>query len=80
MPDAQFLTPDELVSRYKGNISVKTLANWRTKGGGPNYIKVGGKIMYPLSAVMSWERLRTYDSTAARSSNDVLAPPESAAR
>lgn len=61
-----FITPDELVSRYKGRISVKTLANWRTKGGGPDYTKIGGKIMYRLSAVTEWERLRTYGSTAQR--------------
>ncbi|WVR18287.1 helix-turn-helix domain-containing protein [Bordetella phage PY223] len=70
MSEDQFLTPDELVSRYKGNISVKTLANWRTKGGGPEYIKIGGKIMYALSAVVMWERLRTYGSTAVRAAND----------
>lgn len=70
MPATTFLTPDELVLRYKGNISVKTLANWRTKGGGPDYVKIGGKIMYPLLAVIAWERLRTYGSTATKAAND----------
>lgn len=70
MPESDFLTPDELVSRYKGNISVKTLANWRTKGGGPEYMKIGGKIMYSMDAVTMWERLRTYGSTAFRAAGD----------
>lgn len=70
MPESDFLTPDELVSRYKGNISVKTLANWRTKGGGPEYMKIRGKIMYSMDAVTMWERLRTYGSTAVRAAGD----------
>lgn len=61
-----FITPDELVARYKGTISVKTLANWRTKGGGPEYTKIGGKIMYSLESVAAWERRRTFDSTGVR--------------
>ncbi len=62
----EFLTPDELVLRYKSNISVKTLANWRTKGGGPDYVKIGGKIMYEMKGVIAWERLRTYGCTASK--------------
>lgn len=61
-----FITPEELVSRYKGRISVKTLANWRTKGGGPDYTKIGGKIMYRMDAIIEWERHRTFASTAKR--------------
>lgn len=72
MPENTFLTPDELVSRYKGNISVKTLANWRTKGGGPDYVKIGGKIMYSLASVLEWERRRTFASTAKRVASWVL--------
>lgn len=67
-----FMTPDELVARYKGNISVKTLANWRTKGGGPDYVKIGGKIMYEIAAVSKWERFRTYGSTAVKAASGVL--------
>lgn len=61
-----FITPEELITRYKGRISIKTLANWRTKGGGPDYTKIGGKIMYRLSAITDWEKLRTFASTAKR--------------
>jgi hypothetical protein len=72
MPNSQFITPEDLIERYKGRISIKTLANWRTKGGGPSYTKIGGKIMYPLSEVIEWERLRTYGSTAKRAAMRVL--------
>lgn len=61
-----YLSPEELVARYKGRITEKTLANWRTKGGGPRFTKIGGKIMYKLSAVECWERGRTFESTAKR--------------
>lgn len=66
MPLSQFLTPDELVARYKGKISVKTLANWRTKGGGPAYVKIGGKVMYPVVAVQLWETSRVYGSAGEK--------------
>ena len=72
MPQENFITPEALIERYKGRISIKTLANWRTKGGGPSYTKIGGKIMYPLSAVLTWEHLRTYGSTAVRATMKVL--------
>ena len=65
--EVNFMTPEQLVQRYKGTISVKTLANWRTKGGGPEYTKIGGKIMYSLAAVKAWESRRTFDSTGIRS-------------
>ena len=69
MPDREYITPEELVARYKGRISVKTLANWRTKGGGPEYTKIGGKIMYCMTHVINWERMRTYAATAKRSAS-----------
>jgi hypothetical protein len=66
---SDFITPEELASRYKGRISIKTLANWRTKGGGPDYTKIGGKIMYRIDAVAAWGRTRTYVSTAAKAAS-----------
>lgn len=62
----EFLKPEEVVARYKGNISTKTLANWRTKGGGPAYVKIGGKVMYHIAAVETWEESRVYSSASAR--------------
>lgn len=56
---AQYLTPAELVARYKNTITIRTLANWRSTGEGPRYTKVGGRVLYPVSAVKSWEDSRT---------------------
>ena len=37
-------------------ISVKTLANWRSMGQGPPFIKVGGRVAYRAQAVLDWAR------------------------
>lgn len=60
-----YLTPDELVARYKRTISVRTLANWRSKGEGPSYTKIGGKILYGSIEVSAWERRRRMRTTLA---------------
>lgn len=46
----------ELAART-GN-SIGTLKNWRIYGGGPSFIKRGGRIFYPLAEVEKWERAR----------------------
>lgn len=40
-----YLKPAEAAERL--GFSAATLANWRTKGFGPRYIKVGHKVLYP---------------------------------
>lgn len=60
-----YLTPEELSARFRGKISVRTLANWRCLGDGygPRFTKIGGRILYTLSDVVSWERARNSGST-----------------
>lgn len=60
-----YLTPDELSTRFRGKISVRTLANWRCMGDGygPRYVKIGGRVLYNLADVITWERARTAGST-----------------
>lgn len=55
----QYLTPAELVERYKRTITIRTLANWRSIGEGPKYTKIGGRVLYPVDGVMAWEAART---------------------
>jgi transcriptional regulator with XRE-family HTH domain len=50
------LTPTELCARL--GVKESTLATWRCKGTGPDYMKIGG-IFYALSAVVEWELKRT---------------------
>lgn len=60
-----FLTPPQLAARYQGAITVRTLANWRSTGGGPPFTKIGGRVLYSLAAVEAWERSRTKADAAA---------------
>jgi hypothetical protein len=56
MTQQQHLTPAEVRARYSDKISLQTLANWRTKGSGPKFLRLGGRILYPLSEIEAWER------------------------
>lgn len=59
MHDRQYVTPEDLVERYKGRIHKRTLANWRSSGEGPRYTKIGGRVLYALDEVAAWETQRT---------------------
>lgn len=65
MPQStQYLTPGEMVERYKRTITIRTLANWRSIGDGPRYTKIGGRVLYPVDGVKSWEAARTLGAPA----------------
>jgi hypothetical protein len=59
--DPVYLTTSEVIERFRGMISDKTLANWRTRGEGPPFMKAGGRVLYPLAALIEWENKRTTD-------------------
>lgn len=54
----EYLTPKDLVARYKNVVTLRTLANWRSTGDGPQFTKIGGRVLYALSAVTAWEQRR----------------------
>ena len=54
-----YLTPKQLVERWQNVVTLRTLANWRSVGEGPQYTKIGGKVLYPLSGILNWEVRRT---------------------
>ena len=56
---SKLLTPEQLVERWSGLVTIKTLANWRHIGEGPKYTKLGGKVAYPLDDVELYEKNRT---------------------
>lgn len=56
---SDFLTPPQLLERWKGQVSAATLATWRSRGNGPPYVKVGGKVLYRVTDVESWEAKNT---------------------
>lgn len=54
----KYLTAAQLVQRWDGSIQKGTLANWRSKGKGPSYVKMGSKVLYPVAKVEEWEDRR----------------------
>lgn len=51
-----YLNPSELAARFR--ISPRTLERWRWLKTGPNYTKLGGKIVYSLNDIEAYERRR----------------------
>jgi hypothetical protein len=51
-----FLTLEEVVERYRGQVSAGTLRNWRSMRIGPSFIKIGKAILYPLEELDRWDR------------------------
>lgn len=61
--DTEYFTPADLVTRYMGKVSERTLANWRSAGTSPPFTKIGGRILYPKQGVVEWEKRRTVSTT-----------------
>jgi predicted site-specific integrase-resolvase len=52
----------ELADRW--NMSPRTLERWRWVGEGPQFIKIGGRVVYRLEDVEAYERNQLRASTA----------------
>ena len=52
----EFLTPDDLVRRWKNTVALGTLATWRSRKNGPPFVKIGGRVLYRKAEVEAWER------------------------
>lgn len=52
--DDPLFTPKSVASRH--GISVQTLANMRSAGRGPHFVKTPYGVRYRLSALAEWER------------------------
>lgn len=62
MTDKTFLNQHELSKRWK--LSPRTLERWRWLGTGPRYHKIGGRVIYRLEDIESWEQNRSFICTA----------------
>ena len=54
-------------------VSVRTLQNWRVSGGGPEFIKLGSRVVYPTSSIDAFLNKRQRRSTSqplGRNSHD----------
>ena len=66
MQEVKYLTPQQVAARYNNAITVRTLGNWRSTGQGPDYVKIGGKVMYPVDALIQWEESRKRTAAVAQ--------------
>ncbi|MBV9757131.1 MAG: helix-turn-helix domain-containing protein [Alphaproteobacteria bacterium] len=66
MAENRFLTADEVSERYRGQVSVGTLRNWRAQRVGPPFIKVGKSVLYPVQGLDEWERKNLVICRASR--------------
>jgi hypothetical protein len=58
----KYLTPDE-ASQLIG-AAKQTMARWRVEGIGPQFIRVGRKIMYAVEDLILWMNSRRVSSTS----------------
>ncbi len=60
-PKDKLFTPRDLEREYQ--LSVKTLADWRSQGKGPPYFKLGNAVRYRAEEIEKWiasSRIRIY--------------------
>jgi hypothetical protein len=51
-----YLTLEEVVARYRGQVSKGTLRNWRAMRIGPSFIKIGKAVLYPVTELERWDK------------------------
>lgn len=49
----EFSVIDEL-KKYQIFVTSKTLANWRWKGSGPDWVRISMRVSYPASGIAKW--------------------------
>ena len=64
--------PREAAKRL--GLQESTLANWRWRGCGPPYLRVGGRVRYRLADLANWLDGRTRTSTSDLGPQAVIAP------
>ena len=69
MENQKYLTTEEVAERYREEISVGTLRNWRAMRIGPPFVKIGKAVLYPVDALDEWDRKNLVTCRASRSSN-----------
>ena len=53
--DVEYLRPSELATRWRNTVTLSTLDNWRSQNRGPRFVKIGGRVLYPLEEVVAYE-------------------------
>lgn len=66
MTDNKFLTAEEVSERYRGEITVGTLRNWRAMRIGPPFVKIGKAVLYPISELDAWDQKNMVSCRASK--------------
>lgn len=74
MSERKFLTCEEVSARYRGEISVGTLRNWRAMRIGPAYVKIGKAVLYPLDELEAWDKKNLVICRVSKASIDQIEP------
>lgn len=56
----RYLNTQEVAERLR--LSEGTLANWRTRGEGPQYVKLGRKVLYAVAEIDDYEKRQSRGS------------------
>jgi hypothetical protein len=67
MTEKKYLTAEEVSERYRGEITVGTLRNWRAMRVGPTFIKVGKAVLYPIQELDAWDKANMVTCHASQS-------------
>jgi phosphatidylserine decarboxylase len=67
VPSPAYLTLEEVVARYRGQISEGTLRTWRTMRIGPSFIKIGKAVLYSVSELDRWDKFNLVICRPSRS-------------
>ncbi len=60
--DVVLLTEREVASMFR--VSVRTLQNWRVTGGGPEFVKLGSRVVYRTTSIRAFLNERQRRSTS----------------
>jgi hypothetical protein len=66
MAENKFLTAEEVSERYRGEITVGTLRNWRAMRIGPPFAKIGKAVLYSTSELDAWDKKIMVSCRASR--------------
>jgi hypothetical protein len=66
MDAPKFLTPEEVSERYRGEVSIGTLRNWRSMRVGPGFVKIGKSVLYPVTELDAWDEQNRVSCRASK--------------
>ena len=61
---SEYLTPPEAAAFTR--LAVQTLAKLRCAGGGPQFVKISRRVVYPRASLQAWMDARVRSSTSDR--------------